>query len=158
MSSVLNWIVPLVLVALVVDAPLARADNSYGKIDTEYLFGFLTGTDIGEVGEKELESTTVGRFSKRTGSYKALSQALALEYTPAENIRLGMGVIAGYHHITGVGELEYLRRASAEGLSLEIRYRLLAREHGAPGLTLLVEPHWARIEETSGQPVNQYGC
>ena len=158
MSSVLHWVARLVLVASVGDAGLARADNTYDKIDTEYLFGFITGTDIGEVGEKELESTTVGRFSKRTGSYRALSQALALEYTPVENLRLEMGAIAGYHHISGVRELDDLRRASFQGLSLEIRYRLLAREHSVLGLTILAEPHWSRIDEASGQPVNQYGA
>jgi hypothetical protein len=35
---------------------------AYAEIDTEHLFGFLTGTDIGEVGEKEVESETTGQF------------------------------------------------------------------------------------------------
>jgi hypothetical protein len=157
MSTVRHWIGRLVLVASVAGAGLARAENGYDKIDTEYLFGFVTGTDVGEVGEKELENTTVGRFGKRTGSYGAISHTLALEYVPVENLRLEMGAIAGYHAISGVSDLDNLRRASFQGLSLEIRYRLLARERAAFGLTLLAEPHWARIDETSGQPANQYG-
>ena len=35
---------------------------AYAEIDTEHLFGFLTGTDIREVGEKEVESETTGQF------------------------------------------------------------------------------------------------
>src|SRR5712675_1296506 len=35
-------------------------------IDTEHLFGFTIGTDVGEIGEKEVEGSATGRFSKRT--------------------------------------------------------------------------------------------
>jgi hypothetical protein len=34
---------------------VARADT----IDTEHLFGFTIGTDVGEIGEKELEGNTL---------------------------------------------------------------------------------------------------
>jgi hypothetical protein len=44
---------------------VARAD----AIDTEHLFDFTIGTDIGEVGEKEFESNTLSRLGKRSGSY-----------------------------------------------------------------------------------------
>ena len=158
MSSFVARIGCLVFMASFADVGLAKADNSYDKIDTEYLFGFVTGTDVGEVGEREFESTTDGRFSKRTGSYRALSQTLALEYVPIENLRLEMGAIAGYHSISGVPELDDVRRASFQGVSLEIRYRVLTREHTGLGLTLLAEPHWARIDETNGQRVNQFGA
>jgi hypothetical protein len=153
-----DWITSVLLATSLGGAQLARADVRYDKIDTEHLFGFLTGTDVGEVGEKELENTTVGRFGKRTGSYSALSHTLALEYVPVENLRLEMGAIGGHHAISGVSDLDNVRRARFQGLSLEIRYRLLARERAAFGLTLLAEPHWARIDETSGQPANQYGA
>ena len=33
-------------------------------IDTEHLFGFTIGTDVGSVGEREFQSQTTGRFSK----------------------------------------------------------------------------------------------
>ncbi len=158
MSAIFDWVTRVVLAASLGGVGLTRADTGYDKIDTEYLFGFVTGTDVGEVGEKELENTTVGRFGKRTGSYGALSHTLALEYVPVENLRLEMGAIGGYHAISGVSDLDNVRRARFQGLSLEIRYRLLARERAAFGLTILAEPHWARIDETSGQAANQYGA
>src|SRR3984893_15902153 len=40
-------------------------------IETEHLFGFTIGSDVGEVGERELEGSVTGRFSKRTGIYDA---------------------------------------------------------------------------------------
>lgn len=163
MRAVFGWIITgVLLVASLGKAGPARADPRYDKrydrIDTEYLFGFVTGTDIGEAGEKEIENTTVGRFGKGTGSYRALSHAVALEYVPVENLRLEMGAIGGYHAISGVNDLDDIRRGSFQGLSLEIRYRLLERERAGFGLALLAEPHWARIDETSGQPVDQFGA
>src|SRR5437764_388531 len=48
-------------------------------IDTEHLFGFMIGTDIGTVGEREFQSETTGRFGKSGGSYRAIGQQLELE-------------------------------------------------------------------------------
>jgi hypothetical protein len=135
-----------------------RALAEAPKIDTEHLFGFLTGTDIGEDGDKEIESETTGRFNKRTGSYSSLSQKLAVEYTPAQNFRLEMGAIFGYHAVSGVSGLDDVRRGAFQGLSLEMRYRLLARERSPFGLAFLAEPHWSRIDDASGQQANQYGA
>ena len=123
-----------VLLASLGEAGPACADVRDNKIDTEHLFGFLTGTDVGEAGDKEIENTTAGRFGKGTGSYRALSHTLALEYVPVENLRLEMGAIGGYHAISGVSDLDDVRRAGFQGLSLEMRYRLLARELAGFGL------------------------
>ena len=135
-----------------------KNEEKANEVDTEHMFGFITGTDIGQVGDKELESETTGRLGKRTGSYTALSHMLALEYTPLENVRLEMGAIQSFHDISGVPELNDLRRGTFEGLSLEVRYRLLSREQSGIGLTILAEPHWSRVDDTSGQLVNQYGA
>jgi len=64
------------------------------------LFGFTIGTDIGEVGEKELEGQTTGRFGKRDGSYTGLSQMLSAEYTPMQNFRLEFSATGIYHDIS----------------------------------------------------------
>ena len=34
-------------------------------IDTEHLFGFMIGSDVGSAGEREFQSQTTGRFSKK---------------------------------------------------------------------------------------------
>src|SRR5262249_7705435 len=161
LSSVSVAAIGLVLLTLVGAAGPALGEPNEEKtneVDTEHMFGFITGTDIGQVGDKELESETTGRLGKRTGSYTALSHMLALEYTPLENVRLEMGAIQSFHDISGVPELNDLRRGTFEGLSLEVRYRLLSREQSGIGLTILAEPHWSRVDDTSGQLVNQYGA
>jgi hypothetical protein len=52
-------------------------------IDTEHLFGFMIGTDVGNVGEREFQSETTGRFGKNGGRYRAVGQEFELEFVPA---------------------------------------------------------------------------
>jgi len=73
-STIVKPILLIVTAIVALGSIVARAD----AIDTEHLFGFTIGTDIGEVGEKEFESNTLSRLGKRAGSYSALSQALYL--------------------------------------------------------------------------------
>src|ERR1700689_4076153 len=56
-------------------------------IETEHLFGFTIGSDVGEVGERELEGSLTGRFSKRTGTYDAGSSTVSLEFVPLADLR-----------------------------------------------------------------------
>ena len=127
------------------------------KIDTEHLFAFTIGTDTGEVGEKEIEGQTDGRFGKRDGSYSALSQTLSAEFNPVQNFRMEVSGTSIYHDISGVSGLDDRRRGGWQSLSLDLRYRLLDREHALFGLLIDAEPRWGRIDETTGEPVDQYG-
>ena len=127
------------------------------EIDTEHLFAFAIGTDIGEVGERELESETNSRFGKRTGSYTALSQSLEAEFTPIENFRLSIGGSLAYHNIAGVNGFRNRRKGSFEGVFVDMRYRFLDRAHSIFGLTVAAEPQWGRIDETSGERADRYG-
>jgi hypothetical protein len=139
---------------------LARAEEPRTKgseIDTEHLFGFNIGTDIGAVGDKEIESELDGRFGKRTGSYGVLSPMLGFESIAADNLRLEASASAAYHDIAGVAGLDDRRQAAFQGLSFEARYRLLDRARSAFGLAIKAEPHWGRLDETSGAPVDLYG-
>jgi hypothetical protein len=59
-----------------------------GEVDTEHLFGFTEGSDIGHKGEKELESDSTGRFGRLGGSYNNVAAAFEAKYTFAERFRL----------------------------------------------------------------------
>jgi hypothetical protein len=52
------------------------AENEKERIDTEHLFGFMLGTDIGEVGEKEIQPVYLSRFEKHPGYYRVFSPRL----------------------------------------------------------------------------------
>jgi hypothetical protein len=143
------------IVPMLIQVPAHGGDDL--AFDTENLFGFLVGTDIGRVGETELETETTGAFGKRSGSFAALSSALSVEYTPSKNLRLEFGALVDHHDISGVLELDDVHRASVQGLAFEMRYRLLDRQQSGIGLSLLAEPHWLRVDDTTGERVAQYG-
>jgi hypothetical protein len=126
-------------------------------LETTHLFGFTLGTDVNGVGEVEGETETVGRFAKRAGSYSAIAPTLGLKFIPWENFSVEPVVAAAYHGISGVPDLDDRRRLAFDSLSVELRYRLLDREHAPVGLTLGVDPHWGRIDDVSGERVNSYG-
>jgi hypothetical protein len=126
-------------------------------VDTQFLFGFTQGADVGTFGEKEIESQTLGRFGKADGSYAALTSQLRAEFTPFRNFRFEIGASAAYHSISGVSDLDDRDSFQFGGFVMEARYRLLDR-HSAPfGLTVGVEPHWQRVDEISGELVSSWG-
>ena len=59
--------------AVVSLAALLPAGVHAEGIDTEHLFGFMIGTDVGNVGEREFQSETTGRFGKLVGNASEVS-------------------------------------------------------------------------------------
>src|SRR6266852_2006297 len=112
------YVVMVLATEIISMTAVARAND----VDTEHLFGFTVGSDIGNVGEKELESETSGRFGKREGSYGALSQTLEAKYTPIRNVRIAGSAGVAHFEISGVPGLDDRRQAAFQGLSLDLRY------------------------------------
>jgi hypothetical protein len=139
--------------ALVAVTSGARA----GEIDTEHLFGFTTGTDVGNVGEREVESEVTDRFGKQAGSYDALSQTYEAKITPVENFRIGVATALSYFGISGVPGLMDQQQTTLQGLSFEARYRLIDNDRGPFSMTIIAEPRWDRLDDISGAAVNGYG-
>jgi hypothetical protein len=126
-------------------------------IETEHLFGFTIGSDIGEVGERELEGSVTGRFAKRDGSYLASASTLSAEFVPVANLRTEItGAVVSYD-IAGVNGFADQRYAAFGGLSADIRYRILDRATAPFGFAIGAEPHWGRADEVTGEPASQYG-
>src|SRR5262245_31494012 len=92
--------------------PGAVFADSADSIDTEHLFGFMIGTDVGALGEREFQSQTTGSFSKSGGRYRAISQELELEFVPLRNVRVEIGSAFAAHDISGVPGLEDRRHLS----------------------------------------------
>lgn len=134
----------------------ARAGAEEG-FDTEHIFGFMIGTDVGTPGERELQSETTGRFGKGGGTYRALSQEIEIEVVPLPNFRIEVGGTTTLHDITGVPDIDDRRQLNFQGASLDLRYRLLDRERAPFGLTVAAEFHGDRIDETSGAKGRMYG-
>src|SRR5436190_23353585 len=126
-------------------------------IDTEHLFGFMIGTDVGNVGEREFQSQTTGRFARNGGNYRAVDQELELEFVPVKNFRVELGTSFASHDINGVPGLEDRRQLSWRGASVDLRYRFLDRDAAPFGLTFAVESHANRVDETTAAVVRGYG-
>src|SRR5580700_11231205 len=89
MASIARWSALSVVLSLpTVAHPEGRA--RIVGVDTEHIFGFTEGTDIGYKGEIELESTFVGRFGK-LGSFAALQNETAIRYGVSDSFRLAGG-------------------------------------------------------------------
>jgi hypothetical protein len=165
--SATKWIAA-VAVSLLALAPLSgraaeRGEEHEGanergeEVDTQFIFGFTMGADVGELGEKEIEKETVGRFGKRDGAYTALEDQLRAEFTPNDRIRVEFGVPFASHSISGVTGLDDRHQIAFNGVDLELRYRLFDRATAPFALTVGAEPHWARVDDISGEPVTNYG-
>ncbi len=128
-----------------------------GDVDTQFIFGFTQGADVGTFGEKEIESQTVGRFGKADGSYAALTSQLRAEFTPFRDFRFEIGTLVNYHSIAGVSDLDDRDGLQFGGFVMEARYRLLDRRSAPFSLTVGVEPHWQRVHDTSGELVSSWG-
>ena len=131
----------------------ARAEG----IDTEHMFGFMIGSDVGNVGEREFQSQTTGRFSRNGGNYRAVGQEFEVEFVPVKNFRVEMGSTFASHNIAGVPGLEDRRQLSWQGVSVDLRYRFLDRDAAPFGLTVAVESHANRVDETTAAVVRSYG-
>ena len=125
-------------------------------IDTEHLFGFMIGTDIGSVGEREFQSQTTGRFARDGGRYRAVGQEFELEFVPVKNFRIEIGSAFAGHDIRAVPGLEDIRQLAWLGVSVDLRYRLLDRDNAPFGLTLFAEGQLGRIDDISGAAVRNF--
>ena len=125
--------------------------------DTEHIFGFMIGSDVGNPGEREFQSQTTGRFGKGAGTYRAMGQEVEIEIVPLPNFRVELGGTTTLHDITGVPAIDDRRQLNFQGASLDLRYRLLERENAPFGLTIAAEAHGDRIDEISGAKGRMYG-
>jgi hypothetical protein len=126
-------------------------------IDTEHIFGFMIGSDVGNPGEREFQSETTGRFSKSGGRYRAVGQEFELEFVPAKDFRIEIGSAFAAHDIKGVPDFADRRQLAWQGVSVDLRYRFLDRDTAPLGLTFDLESHADRIDETTAAAVRSYG-
>ena len=132
---------------------LGRAEG----IDTEHIYAFMIGTDVGELGEREFQSETAGRFGKQAGAYQAVGQQMELEFVPIKNFRIEIGTTLAAHNIESVPSFVDRTQVNWQGASLDLRYRFLDREAAPFGLTLALENHGNRIDETTAARAQNYG-
>jgi len=140
-----------------IGAALSGGVTEHEHVDTEHIFGFTMGSDIGQKGEIELESENIGLFGKRTGAYNTLGSLNLLKFTVTDTFRVAPGLTWGVNSIRNVPGYDNRSQAAFQGAVLEMRYKLLDRETMPFGLTLHAQPGWSPIDEASGNPAVGYG-
>jgi hypothetical protein len=130
----------------------AQAD----EIDTEHLYAFTIGSDVGTLGEREFQTQTTGRFAKAAGSYRATEEEFELEFVPVKNFRIEVGTSFAYYDINGVPGLEDRRQLDWQGASLDLRYKLLDRRTAPFGLTFALESRVRQFDELTGAGTRNY--
>ena len=126
-------------------------------VDTEHLFGFVEGADIGSKGEREFVIDSILRAGRSTGSFAAAASELEFKYTAFPNFRISAAATTAYYDIAGVAGIEDARRAAMQSLSFDARFRVLDRAQAQFGLTLSVSPHWGLVDEASGVRTDHFG-
>ncbi len=136
----------------------ARAQDAapyFRDIETKYVFGFTEGSGIGLEGEREVSFDTEARMGKRDGRYFASESKLEYEFTPNQYVQFELGPFVSAHSINDVTGLDNRSQLAVGGFFGEMRYLLLGRGPNSPlGVTLSAEPEWRRIDETSGEHVD----
>jgi hypothetical protein len=122
--------VPLMLVALMLPSLAHAQDTGSNKpetVETEHIFGFAEGADIGEKGERELDITATGLEGK-LGQYVGILNETALRYGVADGFRASIGALTDYHAISRVPNLADLHSLNViSGVSSEFRWQFLNR-------------------------------
>ena len=126
-----------------------KSENSGAVTDSEHIFGFTEGTDIGEKGEHEIEVTFVGSFGK-VGRYANIFNESAFRYTWTDRLRLSVGVLSDFYSIHAVPGLANRTSTTISGIDAEARLSILDRRWAPIGLDIGVNPQWRHLDEVSG--------
>jgi hypothetical protein len=146
-------IAALSLTTVLVTSSAEAAD----RVDSEHLFGFTEGSDIGSQREREFKNETTFRSGKAPGSFAAGTSEAEVKYTLSEYFRLSAGATLAYFDINGVPGISDANRAAIQSASFSARFRLLDRSKGPVGMTLSIEPHWGFVDETKGLRIGHFG-
>jgi hypothetical protein len=139
------------------DADTKAEPNSEqaAEIDTEHIFGFADGTDIGEKGEREIENIAVGSFG-RIGSYNQIDNETSFRYVITDHLRLSIGTLSDYYNIHDVPGLTNRSSTNFSGLIAEIRWNIVDRSKNSFGMTLSFNPQWRMLDPDSGDKSENY--
>lgn len=121
------------------------------EIDTEDLFGFTTGSDIGDPGEVEGSIESIGRFGRRGGHYRVFSPTFEVEATPLEHFSFAVNMTFDRYEIRNVSDLEDRRTRGLSQLSTQMRYQFVKRDPSPFGLTLTLEPQLGFFDQDIGE-------
>ena len=140
----------------------ARDDHSHDRrqdehgVDTESLFGFVNGSDIGDRGDKHLTLFYEAHFGKRDGVFRAQQPKVEFGYNPTDWLHVALEFWADHFRVRDVTGLDDQNRWGA-GVAVEFKVQLVKRGPSSPvGLAFTVAPHYGNSEHHSGEAAQHY--
>lgn len=128
-------------------------------VETEHLFGFLSGSDVHHRGAMIGMIEIVGRIGKRDGRYEAFGKKFEFAYGVTDSFNAAISVSAARHKINGVTGFDDVNNNLAfNGFGGEFRWNLMNRQIYPVGVTLHLEPVIQRYDELSGLRGRKYGA
>jgi hypothetical protein len=127
------------------------------SVDTEHMFGFSEGTDIGQPFQPELEIETIGRTGKSAGGFAALTTTTSLKYPLSHEFRVAPGIAFASYNISGVPDFSDTSELVFSNAVLELRWHPLAWETNPFGLTIIATPFYGPIDPATGAGADNYG-
>jgi hypothetical protein len=134
----------------------SRSTETFSSVDSEHMFGFTIGSDIGGPGELEVEGEQDSGFGKRMGRYYAAMNSLQLKYTATDSFRVAPHVEFGHHAISAVPGIADISNLGVASGGVEFKYRFLNRADAPFGLTFGLDTSIARIDTGTGQRARDY--
>lgn len=129
----------------------AREPSAAGTaIDTEHIFGFGEGSDVGAKGELEIESFTVGGFGAAAGSL-GIGNETSFRYSILDGFRLSVGGLFDGLNLRGLPSPGARNGLNFSGLIAEARLNLLDWRTSPVGLTFTIDPEWRRTDPRTGR-------
>jgi len=146
--------------------PGAKSSERDHAVETDSLFGFTSGSDTGEAGERELSYQLTGRRLRGTNGYTASDHAVGFEYGLRDDLKLGIGTSLDMYRFQRsnrtpdqIGDAEdpnellpfFHRHSLVQSLSGELKYRIVERGPERPiGFAISLEPQFKRVLDGRG--------
>ena len=158
----------IVTIALVASQPTSSwaFDPSELIIGTDDLYGFTSGSDIGDAGARTVGLGSTWALGKSAGRYRAGATNFDYRYNISDDLQIGLAAQVDSYSIHNVPDLADQSFTSFGGLTPSLRYRIIERslspghptKGGSPiGLTLSLEPTIGLFDTSSGERARRAG-
>jgi hypothetical protein len=125
-------------------------------VETESLFGFVSGSDIGAKGERHLTFFYDVNFGKRDGTFRHQQPKVELGYNPTDWLHVALELWGDHFKVRNVTDFDDQSRWGG-GVAVEFKVQLAKRGHSSPvGLAFIVAPHYSNSEHHNGEAARHY--
>ena len=141
-------------------------DPSELVIGTDDLYGFTSGSDIGDAGARAIGVGSTWALGKSAGRYRAAATNFEYRYNISDDLQVGIAARIDSYSIHNVPDLTNQNFTSFGGVTPSLRYRIIERsfspghptKEGSPfGLTLSIEPTIGLFDTSTGEHARRTG-